>query len=96
MEYDADKILEKAIERFNYENDTSLPYDKKLSLLGTQSAIDSLRLVQLIIVIEEEIENTTGQAISLVNEKAMSLNNSPFRSIQSLAEYIGEMIKNGK
>jgi acyl carrier protein len=57
-------------------------------LLGSQSVLNSMRLVSLIIAIEREMEDTFGVALTLADERALSMKESPFRSIQSLADYI--------
>ena len=75
-----------------------LPPDRQLSkapetrLLGSQSVLDSMHLVSLIVAIEREVEDTLGMALTLADERALSMNASPFRSIQSLADYIGNLI----
>lgn len=61
-------------------------------LYGRDSELDSLNLVSLIVRIEEEIETEFNQTISLANERAMSLNNSPFRTINSMMEYISSLL----
>jgi hypothetical protein len=72
-----------------------LPPDRQLikvpgtRLLGSESVLDSMYLVSLIIAIEREVEDTFGVALTLANERALSMKESPFRSIQSLADYIG-------
>jgi hypothetical protein len=35
------------------------------------------------------VEDAFGVALTLADERALSMNASPFRSIQSLADYIG-------
>jgi acyl carrier protein len=68
-------------------------------LLGSQSVLDSMQLVSLIVTIEREIEDTFGVALTLADERALSMKDSPFRSIQSLADYIGILIidaRNGR
>jgi acyl carrier protein len=76
-----------------------LPPDRQLikapetRLLGSQSVLDSMHLVSLIVTIEREVEDTFGVALTLVDERALSMKESPFRSIQSLADYIGILIK---
>jgi acyl carrier protein len=71
-----------------------LPPDRQLikapetRLLGSQSILDSLHLVSLIVTIEREVEDAFGVALTLADERALSMNASPFRSIQSLADYI--------
>jgi acyl carrier protein len=62
-------------------------------LLGSQSVLDSIHLVSLIVAIEREVEDIFGVALTLVDERALSMKESPFRSIQSLADYIGILIK---
>ena len=77
-----------------------LPPDRLLikapetSLVGSQSVLDSMHLVSLIVTIEREVEDAFGVALTLADERALSMNASPFRSIQSLADYIGILIMN--
>jgi len=75
-----------------------LPPDRQLikapetRLLGSQSVLDSMHLVSLIVTIEREVEDAFGVALTLADERALSMKASPFRSIQSLADYIGILI----
>ena len=75
-----------------------LPPDRQLikapetRLVGPQSVLDSMHLVSLIVTIEREVEDAFGVALTLADERALSMNASPFRSIQSLADYIGILI----
>ena len=75
-----------------------LPADRQLikapetQLLGSQSVLDSMRLVSLIVTIERELEDAFGVALTLADERALSMKASPFRSIQSLTDYIGILI----
>jgi acyl carrier protein len=75
-----------------------LPPDRQLikapetRLLGSQSVLDSMHLVSLIVTIEREVEDAFGVALTLADERALSMEASPFRSIQSLADYIGILI----
>jgi acyl carrier protein len=65
-------------------------------LLGSQSVLDSMHLVSLIVTIEREVEDAFGVALTLADERALSMNASPFRSIQSLADYIGILIADAR
>jgi acyl carrier protein len=65
-------------------------------LLGSQSVLDSMRLVSLIVTIEREVEDAFGFALTLADERALSMKASPFRSIQSLADYIGSLITDAR
>lgn len=56
------------------------------------NGLDSLGLVRFIVMVEERIEDATGQRISLASERAMSRRNSPFRSLATLADFIRECL----
>jgi acyl carrier protein len=79
-----------------------LPPDRQLikapetRLLGSQSVLDSMHLVSLIIAVEQEVEDMFGVAPTLADERALSMNESPFRSIQSLTDYIGILIADAR
>ena len=92
-----DKIIAaiyRAVDDINDELENGKKIQKSLDtyLYGRDSKLDSLNLVSLIVKIEEETETEFNQTILLVNEKAMSLNNSPFRMISSLVEYISSLL----
>jgi acyl carrier protein len=84
----------RAIDWINAE----LPPDRQLiktpetRLLGSESVLDSMRLVSLIVTTEREVEDAFGVALTLADERALSMNASPFRSVRSLADYIGMLI----
>ena len=63
-------------------------------LLGTESYLDSMGLVNIIIDIESTFLNE-GIDISLTSDKAMSVRNSPFRTITTLTDFIFEQISKG-
>jgi hypothetical protein len=42
------------------------------------------------------VEDAFGVALALVDERALSRKKSPFRSIRSLADYIGALIIDGR
>jgi acyl carrier protein len=79
-----------------------LPPDRQLitapetRLLGSQSVLDSMHLVSLIITIERELEDAFGVSLTLADERALSMKESPFRSIQSLADYIGMLQRDAR
>ena len=73
--------------------DRQLVKAPKTRLVGPQSVLDSIQLVRLIVTTEREIEDAFGVAVTLADEGALSMKASPFRSIQSLADYIALLIK---
>ena len=71
-----------------------LPVNKETDCpLYADGALDSISLVTLISIIEQDIEDTFKMSIILANEKAMSMRNSPFLTVGSLAEYIEQLLK---
>ena len=52
---------------------------------GPESVLDSIRLVTLIVTTEREIEEALGWQVTLADERALSMKESPFaRSNRSL------------
>lgn len=86
--------LLRALEELNQE----LPPDKKVSLnpdtvlYGSQGHLDSLGLVNLVLMAERNVQQDFGCAITLADERALSEARSPFRTINSLAGYVGKLL----
>jgi len=64
------------------------PVDTETVLLGKSSHFDSLGLVNYIVDVEQALEDELGIAVTLADERAMSQTRSPFRTVQSLTDYI--------
>ena len=64
------------------------PLDASFKLYGQEGELDSLGLVNFIVAAEQEFDETFGVPVTLADERALSQRESPFRTIQSLAEYI--------
>jgi acyl carrier protein len=60
----------------------------KTHLYGKQGNLDSLALIRLIIDVEGKILDELGKEITIADERAMSQRLSPFRRVESLANYI--------
>jgi acyl carrier protein len=60
--------------------------------LGESAVIDSLSLVNLIVDLEEEINDTCGIAISLTDDEAVFAEPSPYSSVRNLALYIFTLV----
>lgn len=65
-------------------------------IFGFQGHLDSLGLATLISITESRISDEFNREIVIVSEKAMSQKSSPFKSVQSLADYIENLLKKGK
>ena len=81
-------LLYECIDELNQTNGTELIKDVNTKLVGTGSELDSMDFVSLIVAIEEKISDKYDVNISITAEKAMSQKNSPFRTIDTFAEYL--------
>ncbi|MBT6438172.1 MAG: hypothetical protein HOK72_00605 [Flavobacteriales bacterium] len=57
-------------------------------IFGEDSVVDSLDLVAIIIAIEERVQELTGKDITVINEESIVSGESPFESINSLANLV--------
>src|SRR5688500_9257302 len=65
-------------------------------LYGVEGALDSLSLVSLIVAVEQGIGDEFGTTVPLADERAMSAKNSPFRSVDTLADYAHGLLAEAK
>lgn len=84
-------LIYQAIDELNMTRE-SAPIEKSetTALYGQQSPLDSVDLVTLLIAIEELLEDDLNIEFTIANDKAMSLKNSPFKSVSSLTQYLVE------
>tara|TARA_B100000586_G_C19841627_1_gene314838 strand:- start:61 stop:369 length:309 start_codon:yes stop_codon:yes gene_type:complete len=87
------KILESIYAAIDEVNE-QLPEDQNLEksletvLLGSSGKLESVNLVNLLVAIEENIEETFGIPISITDERAVSEKNSPFRTVETLCNFM--------
>lgn len=92
-----DEILKTVYSAIDEINDT-LPKNKHLEkkeetiIFGTDGKLDSLGLVNFIVNVESLIYDKFEKSIIIADEKAMSMQNSPFRNIKVLCEYIDKLL----
>ena len=77
---------------FGLEDDAKLEKGNGAVLYGQGSKIDSLVLVSLIVAVEENIRLELGLSVTLANEKAMSSERSPFRTLDSMIDYVTDVV----
>ena len=85
-------IITKAFEKLNEIRENKFILNEDTKFIGNEGILDSLDLVNFIILIEEEIFNKTGKQITLVNENAFSRTKSPFYNMETLSKYIEEFL----
>jgi acyl carrier protein len=66
-----------------------LSNDPEAVIFGKGGKLDSLGLVNLVLAVEERLAER-GWKVSLTDERAMSQNRSPFRSIEALTSFVAE------
>jgi acyl carrier protein len=62
--------------------------DESTRLFGREGILDSLGLVNLLLDIEQQLNERHGVSLSLSDDRAMSQTRSPFRSVETLTDYI--------
>ena len=83
-------VIMNSIEEINrqLENEHQLEKSTNTVLYGEDGKLDSLGLINLVVAVEQNIEDEFDVTITLADERAMSQENSPFRTVGSLADYI--------
>ncbi len=82
-------VIFDAMDEYNELQPDGPPLEKSADtvLFGESGTLDSIGLVNLIVAVEQRLEETCGVSLTLADEKAMSRKTSPFRTVQTLAEY---------
>ena len=81
-----------AIDELNPQLDgITLERSEDTILFGEGAALDSLNLVNLVMMVEQNIMMETGEEVLLASEAAMSRKRSPYRSVKALADYASEV-----
>jgi len=95
IETQVDQILFAAIQEINEQLPAgqTIAAEKSTLLFGREGVLDSLTLVNLIVAAEQKVQETLNIAITLADDRAMSQKNSPFKSVESLANYIVMLVK---
>ena len=73
-------------------DDVKMEKNEDTVIFGTESVLDSMDLVHFISLIEEKIEEESGNYVSIADENAMSLEVSPFKTVKTLNEYIKTLL----
>jgi len=71
---------------------SSAPVDQDTRLYGEGAALDSMGLVSLVLGVEERVSDELGTDVTLMDERALSQERSPFRTVGSLADYVVQQL----
>lgn len=88
------KIIFSAIDEVNEQLPKNMQLEKSEDTIfyGNDGKLDSLGLVNFIVSVENGLEDE-GINVVLADEKAMSQANSPFKNVNTLANFIMELTK---
>lgn len=86
--------LYEVIDEINLELPDDMKLEKSTStvLFGDGGKLDSLGLVNLVVAAEQKITEDFDNPISISDERAMSQKNSPFRTVETLIDYIDMLL----
>lgn len=93
-EKEVEQLIMEALNELNDEfpNDEKIIISSDTILFGKDSQIDSLSLVSLIVNIESELCSILDRDLSLTDDRAMTRSESPFLNVQTLKNYILEIV----
>ena len=84
--------MNEAIDEYNQQPELKkLAKEPDTLLMDEGSELDSLGLVNLIVSIEEKLEEQLNLDITFADERALTQEISPFKSIANLRDYINNL-----
>jgi len=81
-------LITDALKQFMQPGQDSAAVDENTRLVGGNTVLDSAALVSLIIEIEQQLDDRYGVSITIADDRALSQERSPFRTVSSLADYV--------
>lgn len=90
----AQTIVNEAIIEVNLDQDPDMQIinSQEILLLNSQSNIDSLALVRLLIAVERLIEEKTGKSVVVVDESTFEAEESPFATVGTLTAHVERLL----
>lgn len=93
---DITSLISDALEELNQlmlpENRVKVSPD--LELFGNNGALDSLALVNLVVILEDQIYSKYNIEISLAGDQVNPQQTNPFKNVKSLSEHILKLVQN--
>ena len=68
------------------------PVNETTRIFGRDGHFDSMQLVSLLMEVEQRVNERYATAITIADDRAMSQEKSPFRTIGSLADYVDMLV----
>lgn len=84
-----------ALDEVNRDRGDAPPLEKspETPIHGTESVLDSLGLVNFVVIVEENVEREFDVPIVIGDDRALSRDPSPFESVGELATYITGLLE---
>lgn len=88
------EVVLQALRTTNLSRDpaSQLEVSPDAAVFGPDSPLDSLGLLTLLLDVEEDLQHA-GLTVCLSDDRAMSQQRSPFRTVASMVEYIGRVAR---
>jgi hypothetical protein len=86
-------LLHDCVREYAEQVGTDARVDGDTPLMGPGSPLDSIGLVMVVTDFETRLNQSFDAQLVLANERAMSMNHSPFRSIAALTQYADELLR---
>ncbi|MBN2411418.1 acyl carrier protein [candidate division KSB1 bacterium] len=88
-------IIYAVIDEINEQLDKNQRLEKSRDtvLVGQSGKLDSLGMVNFIVGLEQKVEEETGKEISLADQMLNMGNDSPFRTVEWLAQYLSSIVE---
>lgn len=81
-------LIGEVYQEFLRPRSSTVPVSSETRLFGRGSPLDSTALVSLLIEVEQQVNEACNTEIVIADDRAVSQEHSPFRTIGSLADYI--------
>lgn len=76
-----------------HQSTNAVDLSRDTPLFGPDGILDSMGMIMLLVGLEQAIEDKHGVSVNLADEKALSKQNSLYRTIGSLADYASRLMQ---
>ena len=89
------RIIYAVIDEINeqFEKNQRLEKSQDTVLFGQSGKLDSLGMVNFIVGLEQKVEEDTGKEISLADQMMNIDEDSPFRTVEGLVQYVTSIVE---
>lgn len=94
---DRERIVQavyRAVDELNKQlpKGVSVAKSSDAALYGRTGKLESIDVVTLIMEVEDQIKAEFGTSITIADDRAMSMENSPFLTLGTLTDYVAELL----